>query len=98
MKKSIRGTSWVLPNGYWRACNIKGQQCSFKLQVEATRFAKKYIALVEEKEVTLQAVRTQGEADDMAKHAKGMEGVVGTEVRPLENGQFQVILFIKKNY
>ena len=53
-------------------------------------------AIKEEKEITLQAVRTQREADDIAKRARHMEGVIRTEVRPLDNGQFQVVL-IKKN-
>lgn len=38
-KGSLRGKWWQLGNGYWRGCNKSGQQCSFRLQVEAQRFA-----------------------------------------------------------
>lgn len=34
-----KGTIWRLPNGYWRACNLAGSQCSFKLQTEALKFS-----------------------------------------------------------
>jgi hypothetical protein len=40
-KNNLRGQWWRLPNGRFRACNHKGQQCSFKLQTEAQRFAEK---------------------------------------------------------
>ena len=38
---SFRGKTWQLSNGYTRACNHKGQQCTFKLYNEALRFAAK---------------------------------------------------------
>ena len=38
---SFRGKTWKLSNGYTRACNYKGQQCNFKTQNEAVRFANK---------------------------------------------------------
>lgn len=40
-KKTLKGKVWRLPNTYWRACNYKGQQCTFKLWNEAKRFAEK---------------------------------------------------------
>lgn len=38
---SFKGKTWKLSNGYTRACNYKGQQCNFKTQNEALRFANK---------------------------------------------------------
>ena len=38
---NFRGKIWKLPNGYTRACNHKGQQCTFKLYNEAKIFAEK---------------------------------------------------------
>jgi len=40
-KKSLRGKVWQLPNKYWRACNLSGEQCTFKLWNEAKSFAEK---------------------------------------------------------
>ena len=39
--KSLRGKYWQLPNRNWKAINSKGTQTTFKLQVEAQRFAEK---------------------------------------------------------
>lgn len=39
--KTQKGKVWQLPNMYWRACNHKGQQCTFKLWNEAKTFAAK---------------------------------------------------------
>ena len=40
---SLRGKHWKLPSGYWRACNATGQQCSFRIRVEAQRFAERVL-------------------------------------------------------
>ena len=104
---SFRGKTWKLSNGYTRACNYKGQQCTFKLQNEASRFAEKGKPTVKQlneavktvneasREVTMQAVRTRGEAESMAQGAQHMSSVRSTYVKDLPNGQFQLILVMK---
>jgi len=39
--KSLKGRYWKLPNGNWKAVNNEGTQTTFKLQIEAQRFAEK---------------------------------------------------------
>ena len=93
-KGSFRGKTWRLPNGYWRACNYNGQQCTFKIYNEAMKFADKGKPLSEDKDVTLQAVRYRHEAEKMAKDARKMAGVKRTTVKELPNGQFQPVLTV----
>ena len=38
---TLKGRYWKLSNGYWAARNHQGKQCTFRLQVEAQRFAEK---------------------------------------------------------
>lgn len=93
---TFRGKTWKLPNGYWRSCNHNGQQCTFKIWNEALRFADKGKPLSENKEITLQAVRTRHEAAAMAKHAENMTNVISTSVKELRNGHFQPVLVMKE--
>ena len=95
---TFRGKTWKLPNGYWRSCNYNGQQCTFKIWNEALRFADKGKPLSENKEITLQAVRTRHEAAAMAKHAEKMTNVISTSVKELSNGHFQPVLMMKEGY
>ncbi|KKK68872.1 hypothetical protein LCGC14_2939690, partial [marine sediment metagenome] len=93
---SFRGKTWKLTNGYWRACNYNGQQCTFKIYNEAMTFANKGKPISENKEITLQAVRTRYEAAKMAKDAERMTTVVKASVKELRNGQFQPVLTMKE--
>lgn len=41
VSSNFRGRIWKLPNGYWRACNLAGSQCTFRMHNEALKFAQK---------------------------------------------------------